>query len=417
MLLLALGSRGDVQPMAALGGALARRGVDARVVALRDYAGLVGEEGAGFVPVDASLADAIDATRTPLGRLATGSAAGQGWLLRRWCGQLAEPVADAVLGAARPGEAVLAGVLARDVATALAEASGGRRVATVVFTGQVPTQQADSHFFRHWFGRSSSWNRWGTHLNWRVSTNLGSALGLEVRRRLGLPAVSGRVATASGDRHPTIVAASPTLVPPASDWPRGVHQTGYLAPRDLPFEPDADLAAFLAGDPPAYVGFGSLTGSSGHASLDVVAEAARRSGRRVVTPVLPGGRPGRVGDHLHAVGPVPFAWLFPRCAAVVHHGGAGTTQEGLRAGVPSAAVPFGVDQPYHAWRLARLGVGPEPVPIRRLGAASLAGLLSLLTEGTASAGFRVRAAELGAAVRAEDGVGRTVALLDRLGLA
>lgn len=416
MLLLAIGSRGDVQPLAVLGGALRRQGVDARVVALRDYAELVAREGAGFVGVDATIDDALAATRTAGGRLASGSPAGQAWLLHRWTAAIAPRVADAVLGARRDSDAVVTGVLGRDVATALAEASG-HRVATVVFTGQVPTLQPDSYYFQRWFAPWQPYNRWGAALNWRLSTTVGAALGAEVRRRLGLRQPSARHATRDADRHPTIVAASPTLVPPAPDWPASVHQTGYLAPPERPFAPDAALAAFLAEEAPTFVGFGSLTGSAGHDSLEVLDAAAAASGRRLLTPALPGMTPGPVGERLFAVGPLPHAWLFPRCAAVVHHGGAGSTQEGLRAGVPSAAVPFGVDQPYHAWRLWRLGVGPAPVPIRRLESGTLARLLRDLTEGPDAAAYRARAAELGARVRAEDGVGRTVALLGRLGLA
>lgn len=99
-------------------------------------------------------------------------------------------------------------------------------------------------------------------------------------------------------------------------------------------------------------------------------------------------------------------------AGIVHHGGAGTTYAALRAGVPSVAVPFGVDQPYHAERIHALGVGPRPLPVQRLSAARLAGLLLRLTEGP----YAARAAEMGRLARAEDGLGESVALFDRLGM-
>ena len=97
---------------------------------------------------------------------------------------------------------------------------------------------------------------------------------------------------------------------------------------------------------------------------------------------------------------VPFAWLFPRVAAVVHHGGAGTTSAGLRAGVPSVVVPFFGDQPYWGQRVADLGVGPAPIPRKKLTAERLAQAIQTAVTDQA---MRGRAAELGAKIRAEDG--------------
>jgi UDP:flavonoid glycosyltransferase YjiC (YdhE family) len=116
------------------------------------------------------------------------------------------------------------------------------------------------------------------------------------------------------------------------------------------------------------------------------------------------GRPGSV----YVVESVPHAWLFPRVAAVVHHGGAGTTAAGLRAGVPSVVVPFFGDQPYWGRRVAALGVGPAPIPRQQLTAERLAAALMATTDE----GMRGRAAELGARIRAEDGIARAAAVVD-----
>jgi UDP:flavonoid glycosyltransferase YjiC (YdhE family) len=108
---------------------------------------------------------------------------------------------------------------------------------------------------------------------------------------------------------------------------------------------------------------------------------------------------------------VPFAWLFPRMAAVVHHGGAGTTAAGLRAGVPSIVVPFFGDQPYWGRRVAELGVGPAPIPRKRLTVEVLAGAIDRAVTDPV---LRRRAAELGTKIRAEDGVARAVAVVNTL---
>jgi UDP:flavonoid glycosyltransferase YjiC (YdhE family) len=94
---------------------------------------------------------------------------------------------------------------------------------------------------------------------------------------------------------------------------------------------------------------------------------------------------------------------------VVHHGGAGTTAAGLRAGLPSILTPFSSDQPFWARRVEALGVGPKPIPIERLTADNLAEAMRIaVTDET----IRARAAELGAKIRAEDGVSRAVEIIE-----
>lgn len=144
VVLIGLGSRGDVQPLAVLGGELVRRGVPARVVALAEYAELAGRYGAAVEPVDAELAPALAMARRY--RWVAGTLTGQGWLLRHWVRAVSEPFADAILRAVRPGDAVVGGVLAAEAAVAVAQAVHGR-AATMLFTGPLPTSQPESHCF------------------------------------------------------------------------------------------------------------------------------------------------------------------------------------------------------------------------------------------------------------------------------
>lgn len=408
MLLLAIGSRGDVQPLAVLGGALRRRGIDARVVALAEYSDLAAHHGADFVPVEGTLSAALRLTHGLAGRLTAATRPGQAVLLHRWCRQIAPALADAVLGAIRPGESVLSGVLSRDVATALAD---GRRVGSIVFTGLVPTEQRESHFFYNYFNRLAPYNRWGARFSWSSASNVGMALGHEMRRRLGLPRLSPAAATRAADAHPIVIAASPTLVPPADDWPESAHQTGFLAAPTEEFISDAELARWL-GEGAVYVGFGSMTGGRGVDALPHLTATARLADQRIITPAPPGTEPGVISDRVLSIGPTPHGWLFPRCSAVVHHGGSGTTHDALRSGVPSLVVPHAVDQPYHGWRTHRLGVGPAAIPVTRLTPERLALALRDLTTAPA---YRLAAAEVGARMQAEDGVALTVEHLADLG--
>ena len=135
LVLLALGSRGDVQPMAALAGELTRRGGDARVVATADFADLVADHGALFVPIAADSRDAVALTHAPFAEHLFSTRVGQALLLRRWVSEIADPVAAAALAATQSGDTILTGVLTRDLAIALATGRGGRAVTV----GQRPT--------------------------------------------------------------------------------------------------------------------------------------------------------------------------------------------------------------------------------------------------------------------------------------
>jgi len=106
---------------------------------------------------------------------------------------------------------------------------------------------------------------------------------------------------------------------------------------------------------------------------------------------------------------VHHAWLFPRVSAVVHHGGSGTTGAGLRAGVPSVLVPHMGDQPFWAQRVAELGVDPQPIPRRQLTALRLAGAI---TSAVTDTGIQTRAKSIGEHIRAEDGIGKAIEILE-----
>jgi UDP:flavonoid glycosyltransferase YjiC (YdhE family) len=106
---------------------------------------------------------------------------------------------------------------------------------------------------------------------------------------------------------------------------------------------------------------------------------------------------------------VPHDWLFPRCKAVIHHGGAGTTAAGLRAGVPNLVVPFAADQPFWGSRVRALGAGPAPIPVRKLTADRLISALARSQEEA----VRSASEELGHRIRAEAGVSRAVEIIEK----
>jgi sterol 3beta-glucosyltransferase len=118
----------------------------------------------------------------------------------------------------------------------------------------------------------------------------------------------------------------------------------------------------------------------------------------------------RLPDEVFQVDDVPHDWLFPRVAAVVHHGGAGTVGAGVAAGAPTLVVPHFADQPFWAQRIYDLEVGPKPIPRHKLSAENLA---RGIEDAVGNSHFRQNAAALGARVRGEDGLGQALKHLAR----
>jgi UDP:flavonoid glycosyltransferase YjiC (YdhE family) len=204
---------------------------------------------------------------------------------------------------------------------------------------------------------------------------------------------------------------SPLVVSRPHDWRSGLDVVGYRRPYDRYSQLPVELRVFLdAGPPPVFVGLGSATvPDPARVSTDIV-RALRRAGLR---GVIQRGWAGltATGDDMLTIDEVPHSALFPHMAAVVHHAGAGTTAAGLRAGVPTVAVPVLVDQPFWADRLHRLGVAPAPVPLQELTADTLTNALRSCLDRAA---YRQQAAALARQVAADDGAGAVLSLITQV---
>jgi len=209
---------------------------------------------------------------------------------------------------------------------------------------------------------------------------------------------------------PVLYGFSPQVVRRPNDWPSSDVITGYwFLDEPSAWTPPAELAHFLnAGPPPVYIGFGS---PGTRQPLEMVASVVCALDTHHLRGVLAlAGEMENLTlpDTILPVAEAPHAWLFPRMAAVVHHGGAGTTAASLRAGVPTLVVPLAVDQFFWGKRVEALGVGPRPLPQRALNAARLAQALGQATQVKA---MQARAQALGKAIQAEDGVQRAVEII------
>ena len=196
--------------------------------------------------------------------------------------------------------------------------------------------------------------------------------------RLGSGAFFGEIARQRQRRVPHFLGWSEHVLPRPQEWTSQVHATGYwYLPPPETWQPPADLMAFLEqGPPPVYVGFGSLTLRNASNISDLVIKALGQAGCRGILSRGWGNLgQGAPSQSIFQIDSVPHEWLFPKLAAIVHHGGAGTTGASLRSGAPSVLVPFFCDQFLWANRVAELNAGPKAVPYAGLTVEKLAGAI------------------------------------------
>ncbi|MBE4910579.1 glycosyltransferase family 1 protein [Bacillus luteolus] len=174
-------------------------------------------------------------------------------------------------------------------------------------------------------------------------------------------------------KHPAIISCSNYVFKRPSDWNENIHQHGYwFVEEETNYIPSKELEDFLhSGDKPIYIGFGSVFHDDQKEALTtIIVDALAKSGKRGIICGM--GKIHNLPKNIIAIDSIPHTWLFERVAAVCHHGGAGTTAAGFKAGVPSIIVPFANDQ--HAWahRAYDLSVGSKPIPIKALTSDNLA---------------------------------------------
>jgi len=225
----------------------------------------------------------------------------------------------------------------------------------------------------------------------------------DFREKLGLSPLNAVSFQHQIKSTPMISAYSPKIIPHPDDWPNSVHITGYLYLDAINvWQPSSELKTFLAaGAPPVYIGFGSIAGLNPEILTQLILDALAKSGQRGLLLTGWGGiSADTLPDSVFMIDDAPHSWLFPKMAAVVHHGGAGTTAEGLRAGVPSVIVPFILDQPFWGARIKALNLGPDPIPQKKLDADRLANAIKIAVSDLK---IKECAKSFGASIRSENG--------------
>lgn len=407
VLVLAVGTSGDVLPYTGLGARLREAGHEVAIAAAEPFRGAVEAAGLEFRALPGDPRAAQRSADNQRWQRRGGGARGGMQLVRLLSEQMVE-LGRGMIAAGRAGADVVllsgpAYMGGADVAEGMGVPSIGVFAAPAHPTGAFPPVLGLPHLGR--VGNRAA----GKLLFAGMSLALRRAV-TAIRAELGLAPRSFGASLRAQDaaRWPVLYGVSPTVVPRPADWRPGLEMAGYFWPHLPAWRPPAELEDFLAaGPPPVVIGFGSMVpGDPGELGA-LVGDAVRRAGVRAVVQTGWAGLSVEGPDVL-TVPEVSHEWLFPRAAAVVHHCGAGTTAAALRAGVPTVPVPVAADQPFWAARQLRLGVSPAVVPRKGLSAERLA---VALRAAVSEPRHRDRAAEVAARIRGEDGAGRVVAAL------
>ncbi len=263
---------------------------------------------------------------------------------------------------------------------------------------------------------------WGNALAWKVvRLGLRATIGRDVNRfraRIGLPPIDDIMRDAWTSHRLNLVTVNPSVFPAPADWPAWNKVCGFLSLPETSHEQISPaLEAFLvSGAPPVFMGFGSLMPTDDQMLAETMAllhEAAERAGGRAIIQSNAAVDPSLLNNRdIIFVNRTPHEAVFPRCAAVVHHSGAGTTQTVLQSGVPSIPVPHVSDQFSFADELERLGVAGRGLPRRSLTAAKLAQRIKAVVSNPQLA---TNAKAIRDRIKDHDGVGTAVALIERFG--
>jgi UDP:flavonoid glycosyltransferase YjiC (YdhE family) len=409
-----VGSRGDVQPYVALGRGLQQAGHAVTMAVDPIFEAFIRENGLGFAALAADPMKALEADIRALGNNPV--------KVFRWIAEYVEQIGSEYFEtylAANQGTELM--VFSSVAAMAGLHVGAVLDVPMLATTLQpiVPTSgypYSAGMILPSWFPFLGTINKASYLIFNRMFYRMFyKFINRDRQAVLGLPPLPWRAyASLDLSAYPMLHGFSRHVVPKPADYNDNQIFTGYwFLDQEFTWQPPDSLTDFLsAGPKPVYVGFGSMVDREAEELTEMVVEALRLAGMRGIllggwTDLGGGGLP----ENILKIENVPHEWLFPRMAAVVHHGGAGTTAASLRSGTPSVVVPFFADQPFWGWRVARLGAGPDPIPRNKLTPGRLAAAIrQAVTDQT----IRRTAAELGEKIRAEVGVGDAVRAVERV---
>jgi sterol 3beta-glucosyltransferase len=412
--IVSAGSRGDVQPFVALGKGLKKAGHAVGVLASKDFQNLITAHDLEFFDMGGSMETVAQSMQGLLEE-------GNFLKILSSMGPAAERlvVQAAINGmvACQGSDFIIAGLGGLGIGLALSEKLNIPFIPAYLYPF-TPTREFPSVLSPLPQMRLPSWanslsHRLAQQMMWQTFRAADNKARSQV---LHIPPASfwGPFASLQKQKQTILYGYSPKVIPFPKDWGDFIHVTGYwfLEPPDG-WEPPIDLLNFLqAGPPPVYIGFGSMVNRKPEETANLVLQALSRTGQRGILSTGWGGlKKDDLPKTVFMVGSIPHQWLFPKMAAVVHHGGVGTTAAGLWAGIPAIITPYFGDQPFWGQRVYELGVGPKPIPRHRLTVDRLAESIRYAVSDPV---MQEKAACLGKSIQGENGIACAVEILEKI---
>jgi UDP:flavonoid glycosyltransferase YjiC (YdhE family) len=414
ILLMGFGSRGDVQPLIALGKGLQQSGYTATIAAGTNFQAWIEGEGLEFASIG------FDVTATMLH-----SDSLQTWIedssdnplaearnMRRMMNEFGPTAAEHLWQIAQDADVITSTLPTFGYAQSIAEKTGQPHI-RLMLQPMLPTPIAESTFVPYVPRHKHILNRVAGYVSLGFMWWMFKDSTHVVREKvLNLPPMTRSQFMCEWNHKPLIQGVSPQVAPHDPNWHDQVYTTGFWYhdhPRD--WQPSPELSAFLqAGAPPVYVGFGSMSNRDPEGTTAMMIAALRQSGQRgIISSGWAGLKADFLPKNIFLLDEAPHDWLFPRMAAVAHHGGAGTTAAALRAGVPNGVVAHMGDQPYWGRRVEELGVGAPMIRRHQLNTNRLAQMIERMVNDKA---MKERAVQLSEQICRESGVVNAVRAFD-----
>ena len=421
--ILAIGSRGDVHPLIALGAGLQSAGHDVCIASHADFEADIRSRGMAFHPLTGNAARFFSGPAATVLRDRTRNARDFVGFFDNYLDLFFQKLLAGCWEASQNADVILCWSWLVGIGPALAE-----RLQIPVFqVASYPVDFPTAAFPNPFHGELSAS---AMHDDSTPEENLASwqqfaetaLVGYATRQQwrqetLGLSARSWQAEVELTQQMPHLFGYSPAVLPKPADWPERAYVTGYwLLDAPLDYTPSAALEAFFATHArPVALGFSSQVGRNSQRMTEVAVEALVQLQQPAILIAGFGGLKGAerrelvFPDYVLPVRSIPYDWLFAHVAAMVHQGGAGSVAMALRAGIPSMAVAFGYDQAMWGQRIAAVGAGVPPIAAETLTADNLAAAIRRLIEDDA---IRRGAANIGAILRQEDGVGAAVRIVE-----
>lgn len=418
ILILTFGSTGDVLPYVALGKGLVDRGHSVVVCTNSRFEGFVRQHGLDY----AHMSDEI----TQLIESATGRNILEGLnnfigfckailkLMKKLGPLQMEIIEDTWAATKRHNPDTILFSPKNYVAVHFAENLDIQAIAAPLFPQHVPTAEYPTLGFPR-FKNTPRYNLFTYRLVRGLSGFIGAKSIKLWRKANGLqPSFCGvdLCRGTAGRAIPVINGYSASLIPVTGDCPASVHTCGFwFLPQAENWSPPEALVKFLDdGAPPVYVGFGSMASSESSKLTKIIISALEKCGTRGIIATGWGGlEADHLPDTMFKLTDVPHDWLFPRVSAVVHHGGAGTTAAGLKAGRPTLICPIFGDQPLWGTVVHELGAGPAQIRQKDLDVEKLSNAINVLLT---TPSIKQRALEISEQINKEDGIAAAIAVIE-----